>query len=133
MQEGYRGAQEGGEQDWAEGEARLCCSHNNASADSWGGGGWGGVGEGMSGFRAGMIQAEEGARPLHPLSVTHGAQAILGGGTNLVKMRIGKGRLPPSPAQGTCCSLCLQLSVCLSSYLQNFSLSSKCKFTCHFL
>lgn len=40
MQEGYRGAQEAGEQDWGRGEARLCCSHNDVSADSPGVG-WG--------------------------------------------------------------------------------------------
>lgn len=49
------------------------------------------------GFRAGMIQVEEGARPLHPLSVTHGAQAILGGGTTLGKACVGRGHPLPHP------------------------------------
>lgn len=41
MQEAYWGVQEGGEQDWAEGEMEPCCSPNDASVDSpeWGGGG----------------------------------------------------------------------------------------------
>lgn len=97
MQEAYWGVQEGGEQDWAEGEMEPSCSPNNASVDSQSGAGVGGC----SG--AGVVQAEAGAKPLRPPSVTRGAQAILGGGITLGKAcaqcppPVGRGCPAPSP------------------------------------